>query len=110
MSFIALTEPVDRLTVRQVQIAWGSLPSLHGRLLVHRQEQGVLRWMQIQPPYVSCLGTEFWIGADAPTPAPLEADVVTPQNPPDLNSAHIPQTLRYPTTIPLRITLGGRFL
>src|SRR5215472_16276599 len=31
MSFVAVTEPVDRLTVRQAQIAWGSLPSLHGR-------------------------------------------------------------------------------
>jgi hypothetical protein len=84
--------------------------SQNGWLLVYCQERGVWWWIEIQPHYVSRLGTEFRIDADAPTPAPLEADIVTAQDPPDLISAHIPQTLRQAAALPLRITLRGRFI
>ena len=107
MPLIAVTVAVDRLAVRQSQVPLCAFQRLNRRLLVYRQHQRVLRRVQVQTHHVRSLRTELRIRADAPTPFALEANVVPPQNPPDLSLAHIAQRFGKPAPVPLRIPLRG---
>jgi hypothetical protein len=81
---VTVAESVHGLPVGQAQIALRPLQSLNRGFLIDSEHQ-CIRWrIQIKTHYIGGFGTELGIRADAPTPAPLEADIVPPEDAPDL--------------------------
>src|SRR6266566_7514532 len=98
VALIAVTGSIQRLAIGQSQPALRPFQSLDGWFFIHTQYQRVLRRVQIQPYNVGCFRTEFRIGADTPTPSSLQANVMLPQDSPDVIIAHVTQGLSYQRT------------
>jgi len=110
MPLVAMTEPVECLTVGQSKPALSAFQCLDGRFFVHTQHKRVFRRIQVQTDDIGSLGPELRVGADTPTAPPLEADIMLAQNTPDLVIADIAQCLGQQTAVPTGIAIRGRLV
>jgi len=68
---VAVATSVQCLAIGEAEPPLRALQGLDRGLLIHAQNQRILRRIQIQPHDIGCFGTEFRIRADTPTPPPL---------------------------------------
>src|SRR5262245_57184998 len=103
MPLVIMTESTQRPASRKLQVSLSPFQGLDMRLLIHRQDQGVVGRIQIKANNVSRLGSKLRIGTDTPTASPLQLNAPTPQHPPDVSCRNIPQSFGQQGTIPNRI-------
>ena len=105
---VLMVKAGQRLAIGQLQPALGAFESLDVRLLIDRQDDRVLRRLQVKPNDVRGFWCKLRIGADAPAPSPLQRYLVLPQHPPNLVLGDVAQVLGQQRAVPARIALGRR--
>ena len=110
MASVTVVEAGERLAVGQTDPPLGSFQGLDRGLLIHRQDQGVFRWLQIEAEDVGGLGGKGGIGRDAPTPPPTQRDPLSAQYPPHVVFADITQRLGQQMPRPSTLARRGRVI
>src|SRR5512137_2084401 len=91
MSFVTVAEPRQGLAIGKFQPSLRSLQGLNLGFLIHTDDHGVLRWVEVKSHNVRRLAGKLGIGADAPTPAAFKTDGLAPQDAPDLVLGNVTQ-------------------
>jgi hypothetical protein len=92
MTFILMIKSPNGLTILKAQPALCSFLSLNGGLLIHAENQGIFRWVQIERDDVRCFLGKLRIGTQTPTMTTLKVNAMFIKYPPDLIRRHIPQS------------------
>lgn len=107
---VLMTEARQGLAVGQPQPPLRPLKGLDLWLLVHREDDRVVRWIQVQPDNVSGLLRELWIRADTPASATCQGDLMTAQHAPDLMLGDVLQARSQQRAVPARVAVGRRLV
>ncbi len=83
MPLVLVAKAGESLAVGQSQPALRALQSLNMRLLIHAQDHGVFRRVQVKPHDIGRLACKLRVGGNAPRTPALQANVVPPQGRPD---------------------------
>src|SRR5660397_84945 len=90
---VAGRETLEGAAVRQDEPPLGPLQGLDVGLLVHAEDHGVLRRVQVETHHVRRLAVELGVGAHAPAAPALERDPVAAQDAPDLRLGDVGENL-----------------
>ena len=110
VAFVVMAVAHEGLAVGKSEPALRPFQGLNVGLLVHAQDQGVLGRIQVESHDVSRLGRERRVGADAPTPASLQMNLVLPKDAPDVVRAYVSQALGQRTPGPRRVPFRRRLV
>ena len=91
VALVVVAAAAERPSVGQLEMALGVLQRLDVRLLVDRQHDGVLRWIEIEPDDLGRLGDEIRIVGLAPRLTRGEIDPLLAQETTDVLIRHVDQ-------------------
>jgi len=84
VSLVLVAESSQSLPIGQPKPSLSPFQCLNSRLLIHREHDTIVRWVQVEAHDVGSLLSKLRIGADAPAAAPLQVDTVLSKYTPDL--------------------------
>ena len=94
VALVVVTATAERSPVGQLAIALGALQHLDVRLFVDRQDDGILRRVEIEPDDLGGLGDEVRIIGLAPRLARRQVDLLLAREAPDVLIRHVDQLPR----------------
>jgi len=107
MTLVGAFHATNHFSALGFDIFGRALDRLDRRLLVHRQDHGMSRRIQIQSDNIGGLPRKLRIGADTPRPATGQLDAFLSENPPDDIIRHV-QDLGQRSSVPSRQALRRR--
>jgi len=110
MPLVLMTLTADSLAIGQSQVALRPLQSLDTGLLIHTEDNRVLRWRQIEANDFRGFGDELGVCADTPAAAALKLHTIAPQDAPDLVRRDISQLPGKQRAIPLAVAVRRRLV
>src|SRR5215831_10363025 len=110
MPLVIMTESTQRPASGNLQVSLSPFQGLDMRLLIHRQDQGVVGRIQIKSNNVRRLGGKLRIGTDTPAAPSLQLNAPAPQHPPDVSCRNISQSFGQQGTIPNGIARRWRLI
>jgi len=105
MTFILMIKSPNGLTILKAQPALCSFLSLNGGLLIHAENQGIFRWVQIERDDVRCFLGKLRIGTQTPTMTTLKVNAMFIKYLPDLIEDTSPKALA--TNLPVQLLYPG---